>query len=142
MLDTLQCTLERSRDMCQPCFLLLWMTSLEPGCSVNKRHQGHEEMWYKQWKVQRGCLEKFALGALESNQTFPRGAALRESLITQGTSCEKIFQTIPKDFSLFVTLWASKTATKSCAMGLSGETVGWDLLKSGSVKSRLRWFGC
>ena len=66
----------------------------------------------------------------------------RESLITRGTCRGQIVQTIPEDFSLFVKLWASKTeedAAQSCSMGWSGETVGWDLLKSDIVKSRLRW---
>ena len=52
------------------------------------------------------------------------------------------FQTIPEDFLLFVRLWASKTeedAAQSWPMGLSGKTVGSDLLKSDSVKSRLLW---
>ena len=43
---------------------------------------------------------------------------------------------------MFVRLWASQTegdAAQSCPMGLSGETMGSDLLKSDSVKSRLRW---
>ena len=44
-------------------------------------------VWYKQWKVRRGCLEKFA----------------------RGTSRGKFFQTIPENFPLFVRLWASKT---------------------------------
>ena len=60
------------------------------------------------------------------------------SLITQGT----FHRQIPEDFSLFVRLWASKTkedACQSCPMGLSGETAGSNLLKSDSVKSRLRW---
>ena len=35
----------------------------------------------------------------EGNQTFPRGAALRESLISLSG---QIFQTIPKDFPIFV----------------------------------------
>ena len=64
------------------------------------------------------------------------------SLITQGTSREQSFQTIPEDFSLFVRIWASKNeedAAQSCPMGLSGETVGSDLLKFDSVHSRLRW---
>ena len=46
------------------------------------------------------------------------------------------------DFSLFVRHWASNTeedAAQSYPMGLSGETVGSDLLKSDSVKSRLLW---
>ena len=30
-------------------------------------------------------------------------------------------------------------AAQSCSMGLSGETVGLDLLKSDGVKSRFRW---
>ena len=62
--------------------------------------------------------------------------------MTRGTSHGQIFQTIPEDFSLFVRLWASKTeedAAQSCPMGLSGETVGSDLLKPDSVKSRLWW---
>ena len=66
----------------------------------------------------------------------------RESLITRGTSRAQILQTIPEDFSLFVRLWASKTkedAAQSYPMGSSGETVGSDLLKSDSVKSRLWW---
>ena len=77
-------------------------------------------------------------GGPDGNQIFPKGAAPRESLTSRG----QIFQTIPEDFSLFVRLWASKTeedAAQSCPMGLSGETVGSDLLKSDSVKSRLRW---
>ena len=72
-------------------------------------------------------------------KNFPEG---NKSLITRGTSHGQIFQTIPEDFSLFVILWASKTkedAAQSCPMGLSGETVGLDLLKSVSVKSRLWW---
>ena len=51
-------------------------------------------------------------------------------------------QTIPEDFSLFVKLWFSKTEedlAQSCPMGLSGETLASDLLKSESVKSRLWW---
>ena len=66
----------------------------------------------------------------------------RESLITRGTSRAQILQTIPEDFSLFVRLCASKTkedAAQCYPMGSSGETVGSDLLKSDSVKSRL-WF--
>ena len=62
-------------------------------------------------------------------------------MITRGTSRGQIFQTIPGDFSLFVRLWASKIeedAAQSCPMGLSGEKVGLDLLKSDSVQSRLR----
>ena len=58
------------------------------------------------------------------------------------TSRGQILQTIPKDFPLFVRIWASKTkedAAQSCPMGLSGETVGSVLLKSDSVKSRLQW---
>ena len=83
-----------------------------------------QTLWYKQWKVRRGCLEKFALGRSRGSRGkvwLPKG---------------------PEDFSLFVRLWASKTkedATQKCPMGLSGETVGSDLLKSYSVKSRLRW---
>ena len=45
----------------------------------------------------------------------------------------QIFQTIPKDFPLFVRLWASKTdedGGQSFPMGLSVEIVGSDLLKS------------
>ena len=50
--------------------------------------------------------------------------------------------TFPKDFPLFVRLRASKTeedAAQICPMGLSGETVGLDLHKCYSVKSRLWW---
>ena len=75
-------------------------------------------------------------------ENFPRGTAPRESLITRGTSHGQTLQTIPEDFSLFVRLWASKTeedAAQSCPMVLSGETVGSDLLKSDSVRSRLWW---
>ena len=78
-------------------------------------------------------------GDPKGNQTFPRGAAPRKSLITQGTSCGQIFQKIPEDFSLLVRLWALKTedyASQSCPMGLFVETVGSNLLKSDSVKSR------
>ena len=74
-------------------------------------------------------------GSSEGNQTFPRGAAPRESLITLGTSRGQIFQTILEDYSLFVRLSASKTeedAAQSCPMGLFGETVGSDLIKSDS----------
>ena len=63
-------------------------------------------------------------GGPEGNQTFQRGAAPWESLITQGTSHGQIFQTIPEDFSLFVRLWASKTeedAAQSFLLALSGE---------------------
>ena len=66
-----------------------------------------------------------------------RGAAPRDSPITQGTSRGQTFQTIPEDFSLFVRLWASKTeedAAQSCPLGLSGETEGSDLVKSDSDK--------
>ena len=65
-----------------------------------------------------------------------------ESLIIRETYRGQIFQAIPKDFALFVRLWASKTeedAPQSCPMGLSGETVGSDLHKSDRVKSRLQW---
>ena len=75
-------------------------------------------------------------------QTFPRRAAPRESLIPQGTSRGQIFWTNPKDFPLFVSLWASKTledAAQSCPMGLYGDTGVSDLLKSDSLKSRLWW---
>ena len=37
----------------------------------------------------------------ESNQTFLRGAAPKEILITRGTSHGQIFQTNPEDFPLF-----------------------------------------
>ena len=89
-----------------------------------------------------GLSGKFAQGGPQGNQTFLRGAAPRESLITRGTSHGQIFQTIPKDFPLFVRLWASKTeedVAQSCPMGLSGEIVDLDLLKSDSVKSTLWW---
>ena len=56
----------------------------------------------------------------------PEAQPLKESLLTQGTSQGQIFQIIPKDFPLFVRLWASKT-----------ETVGLDFPKPDSVKSRL-----
>ena len=62
------------------------------------------ELWYKQWKVCRGCLEKFALGNSESHQTFPRCAAPRESLMTRVNSRVQIFQTIPEDFPRFFRL--------------------------------------
>ena len=74
-----------------------------------------------------------------SGKIYPREVP---RVITRGTSRGQIFQTIPEDFSLFVRLWASKTeedVAQSCPMGLSGETVGSDLLKSDSVKSRLQW---
>ena len=64
--------------------------------------------WYKQWKVRRGFLEKFALGRFRGNQIFPKGCTPWKSLITRGTSCEQIFQTTPEEFPLFVRLWASK----------------------------------
>ena len=72
-----------------------------------------------------------------SGKIYPR-EFLR--VITQGTSRGQIFQTIPDDFFLFVRLCASKTeeyAAHSCPMSLCGETVGLDLIKSDSVKSRL-----
>ena len=75
-----------------------------------------------------------------SGKKLPKGVP--EGLITQGTSRGQIFQTIPRDFSLFVRFWISKTeedAAQSCLMGLSGETVSLNLLKSDSVKLRLRW---
>ena len=43
---------------------------------------------------------------------YPRGAAPRESLITQGTSCRQIFKTIPKDFPQFFTLKAIKNTRR------------------------------
>ena len=38
----------------------------------------------KQWRVLTGCLKKLPLGIPSSHQTFPRGCAPRESLITLG----------------------------------------------------------
>ena len=46
-------------------------------------------------------------GGPEGNQTFPRGAAPRETLLTQGTSRGQICQTILKAFPLFVRRQAS-----------------------------------
>ena len=72
-----------------------------------------------------------------SGKIYPREVP---RVITQGTSRGQIFQTIPEDFSQFFRLWASKTeedAVQSCLMGLSGETVGSDLLKFDRVKYRL-----
>ena len=40
----------------------------------------------------------------EGNQTFPRGAAPKESLITLGTTLGQTFQTNPEDFPLFFRL--------------------------------------
>ena len=48
-------------------------------------------------------------GGPKGNQAFPSSAALRESLITRGTSREQICQTIPKAFPLLVRLQASVT---------------------------------
>ena len=73
---------------------------------------------------------------------MPREVPRVISLITRGTSRGQILQTIPKDFPLFFRLWASTTeedAAKRWPMGLYGETVGLDLLKSDSVKSRRLW---
>ena len=45
----------------------------------------------KQWKVLSGCLEKVALGIPSGHQTFPRGCAPRESLMTLGNSLGQLF---------------------------------------------------
>ena len=64
-----------------------------------------------------------------------------------GTNCprEVLRANIPDNLyglSTVVRLWTSKAkedAAQSCPMGLSGETVGSDLQKSDSDKSRLWW---
>ena len=53
------------------------------------------QLRYKQWKFCSGCLEKFSLGISEGHQTFQRGAAPWESLMTRGNSLGQIFQTTP-----------------------------------------------
>ena len=54
----------------------------------------------KQWKAAGVFWINLPWGGPEGNQTFPRGAAPRESLITQGTSRGQIGQTIPEAFPL------------------------------------------
>ena len=48
--------------------------------------------------------KKLPQGGCKGNQTFLRGAAPKESLMTRGTSHGQNFQTIPKDFPLFFRL--------------------------------------
>ena len=75
--------------------------------------------WYKEWKVLRGCVEKFGLGRCQGLSNFPK-----EKSDYPRDLREKIGQTIPWDFPLLVRLWASKTkegAAQSCPMCLSGE---------------------
>ena len=48
--------------------------------------------------------ENLPYGIPESHQTFPRGAAPRESLMTLGNSIGQIFQTTTEDFPLFFRL--------------------------------------
>ena len=51
----------------------------------------------KQWKVLSGCLKKLPSGIPSGHQTFPRGCAPPESMMTLG----KFFQTTTEDFPLF-----------------------------------------
>ena len=45
----------------------------------------------KQWKVLSGCLKNLPLGIPLGHQTFPRGCAPRESLMTLGNFLGQIF---------------------------------------------------
>ena len=45
----------------------------------------------KQWKVLSGCLKNLPSGIPSGHQTFPRGCAPRESLMTLGNSLGQIF---------------------------------------------------
>ena len=45
----------------------------------------------KQWKVLSGCLKKLPSGIPSGHQTFPRGCAPRESLMTLGNSLGQLF---------------------------------------------------
>ena len=59
-----------------------------------------------QWKVLRGCLTNLPTGGISGNQTFPRGCAPRECLITLRTSLRQIFQDNPvRLFTVCTTFW-------------------------------------
>ena len=53
---------------------------------MTKSIQLEVNVWYKQWKVRSGCLEKFALGNSRESSDFHEG------------------QTTTEDFPLFLTL--------------------------------------
>ena len=49
--------------------------------------------------------KNWSLGIAKGRQTFPRGAALRESLMTEGIPKRKLFQTTTEDIPLFSDFW-------------------------------------
>ena len=53
----------------------------------------------KQWKVLRDCLKNLPTGIPSGHQTFPRGCAPRESLMTLGNSLGQIFPDNPYGLS-------------------------------------------
>ena len=73
-------------------------------CVAGANEPTNSQLWYKQWKVRRGCLEKFALGNSQESSYFPEWRSPRESLMTRGNSHGQICQTIPEDFPLFFRL--------------------------------------
>ena len=56
----------------------------------------------------QGFRNKYPQGGPKGNQTVQRGAAPKDSLITQGTFREKNYSDKPKAFPLFVRLWGKK----------------------------------
>ena len=80
------------------------------------RGQGLEQTVKSRWVVCKNWPYK----GPEGNHTFPRGAAPKEILLTQGTSSVwENFQTIPKAFPLLVKLWASTNKEDaSCRVSL------------------------
>ena len=61
------------------------------------------------------------LGGPKSNETFLRGTAPKESLITQGTSRGEILHTILEDFPIFSDFWIKtvKIMQPKVALGLT-----------------------
>ena len=57
----------------------------------------------KQWKVLRDCLKNLPTGIPSGHQTFPRGCAPRESLMTLGNSLGQIFPDNPYGLSTVCT---------------------------------------
>ena len=49
-------------------------TQVSVAMTVDKLSQKYKQMiWYKQWKVRSGCLEKVALGNSQGSSDFPEG---------------------------------------------------------------------
>ena len=45
-------------------------------CVAGANEPTNSQLWYKQWKVHNGCLEKFALGNFRGSSDFPEGCSL------------------------------------------------------------------